>query len=845
MVRVSPPSRRLSFQSLEDRRLLAAGAATKSPPVAVSDTYEVAGNIRLQVDAAHGLLRNDTDSDGPFPPILGTDLKIKPGSIALISGGVGGSLAAGDDGSFTYDPPVGFQGTELWQYELVDGTGEESQSLGFVEFSIVGMTWFVDNSAPGGGTGTLTNPFSNFSELDGFGDVDQPGESIFVFQGTGFPVGSLTLEDDQQLIGEGVGLTHAGIPAGGRPTLNGVQLASNNTVQGFHIEANTGVGLQGNTFGTAAIRDISLTVTGTARAIDLDSGAGSFVFDSISATNTDRDVVKLTTVSGSVTVLDGNIQNISGDAIVVQNGSNLDLTLIVTGLHVKGDTVAFATTNNALRVQLLSSARLDLIVVDNVAEYLNQSAVRIAMQDTAQAQLRIDHNEFAHLNTAAAVDLQLQGSSNAAVYLDTNSISLSQGGGVRAQAADTSKLRAILKNTTLQSVGGDGITISTPVASLARINALVANNKFLNVAQTGLLVDIQGGAQVDLTATGNTFTSNNTAGGTHALDVRSADTATLRTDIRSNTVTSTSAGSFRLAQSGTSSLRIATSLTSASAQLTFANTTFGFPVAVVGGVLLASPGAFNSAVPLLLGDFIWSDVNENGLQEVGETGLAGIAVRVIGTESGTGTQVDRTTVSDPNGHYYFVGLLPGSYSVSLTVPDKYRISPALQGNDRSRDSNFSPSSKTTNTTLTAATDALGVDAGMAYDPAIGAWQNPANQFDIDNDRDVDVADAIIVVSNLLIQGTRRLTAPSAASSPPPFIDVDGDGDLDVVDALLVINYLLGHLQSSAPETRVAASPLPSETLKSVQQEEPEATIDWDLLAIGSLFESESKKPGKS
>ncbi len=68
-----------------------------------------------------------------------------------------------------------------------------------------------------------------------------------------------------------------------------------------------------------------------------------------------------------------------------------------------------------------------------------------------------------------------------------------------------------------------------------------------------------------------------------------------------------------------------------------------------------------------LGDYVWVDLNRNGIQESGESGLGGVVVKLY--ENGTQTQ---TYTTDPNGYYGFTHLAPStSYSVNFTLPNGY------------------------------------------------------------------------------------------------------------------------------------------------------------------------------
>ena len=75
---------------------------------------------------------------------------------------------------------------------------------------------------------------------------------------------------------------------------------------------------------------------------------------------------------------------------------------------------------------------------------------------------------------------------------------------------------------------------------------------------------------------------------------------------------------------------------------------------------------FGLVAPASIGDRVWDDVNANGSDE-GEPGIGGVTV--ILTDA-NGAEVARTT-TDANGIYRFTGLIPGTYTVSIEVPDGY------------------------------------------------------------------------------------------------------------------------------------------------------------------------------
>ncbi|MEO7703171.1 MAG: SdrD B-like domain-containing protein, partial [Thermoflexales bacterium] len=63
-----------------------------------------------------------------------------------------------------------------------------------------------------------------------------------------------------------------------------------------------------------------------------------------------------------------------------------------------------------------------------------------------------------------------------------------------------------------------------------------------------------------------------------------------------------------------------------------------------------------------LGDFVWADLNGNGLQDVGEPGIPGV---VVSLSLPGGSVV--TAITDPNGNYFFGNLGTGTFTVTYNL----------------------------------------------------------------------------------------------------------------------------------------------------------------------------------
>jgi len=98
------------------------------------------------------------------------------------------------------------------------------------------------------------------------------------------------------------------------------------------------------------------------------------------------------------------------------------------------------------------------------------------------------------------------------------------------------------------------------------------------------------------------------------------------------------------------------------------------------------------ALGTIIGDFVWNDLNGNGLQDAGEPGLSGVSVQLTPpatVDLGHGPGVAVTTTTDANGNYAFVGLTPGvAYTVSIpSAPTGVGVTLLNQGSDPAKDAN--------------------------------------------------------------------------------------------------------------------------------------------------------------
>ena len=95
--------------ALADSNVATVYITVYATPVANDDHYSAIADQELDVNAANGVLANDTNADG------------NPLTSVLVAGPANGSLTLNSDGSFSYLPDSGFYGEDSFTYYDVNG----------------------------------------------------------------------------------------------------------------------------------------------------------------------------------------------------------------------------------------------------------------------------------------------------------------------------------------------------------------------------------------------------------------------------------------------------------------------------------------------------------------------------------------------------------------------------------------------------------------------------------------------------------------------------------------------------------------------------------------------------
>ena len=121
-------------------------------------------------------------------------------------------------------------------------------------------------------------------------------------------------------------------------------------------------------------------------------------------------------------------------------------------------------------------------------------------------------------------------------------------------------------------------------------------------------------------------------------------------------------------------------------------------------------------IQLKLGDYVWLDANENGLQDTNEVPVPNVPVKLYNGCGVNGTPKTMTTNND--GKYLFEKLQPGQYTVMFDINKKfYLFTKQEQGNNRAIDSNPDPITGITKC-ITLNDDDLTIDAGVILEQPV-------------------------------------------------------------------------------------------------------------------------------
>ena len=516
----------------------------EAPPVAVDDNYGADGNVLLTVNAANGLIQGvgtDSDPDGDVITVSAFD-------AASVQGG---TVSVAADGSFTYDPPVGYTGPDSFTYTITDGFLFDTAT---VNITVSGMVWFINNNLGAAGNGTFSSPFNT---LAGFiaSPLDGTGDTIFLYSSATDYTGNLTLLDNQILLGQGVDLVHPGgnsvsplVAATVNPTIDSttgttISVAAGNTIRGLDIASTAGDALAGSAVGTLTIDSAGIeSILGAAINID-GSGTLAVTLQAIMTSSSPSDAIDLVGVGGSFSVTgptfladpgnDGiNIENTAAGAaftfasITVFNPrrdgiclNNHDGSFSVTGTTTLDDRGGANTMDNGIDINdcdpattfTFGTVDIDRPTLDGIClTDVNGAGVTFGTTTIDNCgQNGIDIDSSAGTFTFSSIDVSTTTSDGIDLFLFTGSLQ-------------------VTGNATLNGAGESGIEV---LASTANIDfgSVTINSS----GEDGILLDGAGGT-FDVTGRCNIVTPGSeasTPSQDHGVDINGGSIAVTFADL--------------------------------------------------------------------------------------------------------------------------------------------------------------------------------------------------------------------------------------------------------------------------------------------------------------------------
>jgi uncharacterized repeat protein (TIGR01451 family) len=545
------------------------------PPTANNDSYDALGNVSITVNAANGVILAGggagADDDGGAS-ITVTEVQGNAANVGVATntdtsgfGGVFGSVTLQANGSFTYEPPPGFVGTDTFSYQITNSVSSDTAT---VSITMAGMIWFIDNSSGSASNGTLNFPFTSISDFNSAQGAVRPnaitGDSIFVDAGSGNYANGINLQTNQILIGEGAGATVEAITGlippvfsdaltttgGTSPNLtaasgNAINVATNNTIRGLDIGNTSGTGINGSSVGTLSVSEVS--ISGTGGGLDINTGTLAVNLDSLSGSSSTDEGIRLSNVSGSFDIISAsntisntvtaavdifgnpsvNINNITFDSIS-SNGGDLGISLTNTtgGFTVTG---SGTTDGSGGTLQNLNDHGIELINAPNV------SINNMNLTNAATTQ-EVEPNTATCTNLSSGNNLGC----NAPIHMvNTTGISLTNltiNGSVQHGINGNNVSGLSISNTDVSNIGNqnkeNGMHFINLLGTVSFSNVSVIGSNTRNV-----LIENNTGTS-NVTVTNSTF---NTAGSEVGLDFLGLGTASITFSVTDSSFTDNNA----------------------------------------------------------------------------------------------------------------------------------------------------------------------------------------------------------------------------------------------------------------------------------------------------------------
>ena len=378
-----------------------------SPAVAVNDTYTVDEDNVLEIDAANGLLANDTDSDGDAL------------TATLITGPTDGTLELNGVGSFKYTPNADFYGADTFTYVANDGTTNSSEATVTVTVNSV-------NDLPIATADAVTLNSIEATDINVLvNDSDPEGETLAIsaFDTASAAGATITLNTDGTLNYD--------------PTTSTTIVGGTVTSDSFTYtitDGNTGVA-------------VTSTVTVT---FDVDTGITHIVFngDSISVDGSYAavDGSTVTLSSARTYILSGTLND---GQVIVNTDDEEDVVIILNGVNI--------TCSDSAPIYVVNASDTVITLADNTENYVTDGATYVYEAGVTEPNAAIYSNDDLIIegNGSLTVSANYNNGISSSDDLDINSGNITVTAvnhGIKGKDSVV-----ILDGTITVTAGGDGI----------------------------------------------------------------------------------------------------------------------------------------------------------------------------------------------------------------------------------------------------------------------------------------------------------------------------------------------------------------------------------------------------
>ena len=555
------------------------------PPAAGDDSFTGANgalaNTRLVVGTTTtgphlavpgSVLDNDTDPDTP--------LGLTAGPATINSANCAGcnNVALNANGTFTYDPPAGFTGTDTFTYTVNDNDPEappNQTDTATVSIQVFGpVVWYVDVDAaapPAGQGGRSHSPFQSLAPLTTGGSadgLDGANDVIFLGVDSSAPIspydGGIVLETNQRLLGEpfglsidpggpgvGPGVQNLVAPSGNPdPATNpnvrnsavggvGITLANGVEVQRVNAgitDSTSATGISGTAVTTATI-GTNLLVQGNTTGLALSGAAGGNISVAATITGNTGTAVNVANRSSGTVTFSGNITGSSANSAITlagNTGANVDFTGAINLNSTAAAVTAFSAsgggtitaTNAANQVASFAGTGISLNGVNIGVAGVTFNTVSSAVGGAA--------NGILLTNVGGAGSFAVSGGSITATArgldVDDNSGNVTVGASLTTSGASARSVEVTNRDGGTVDINGlvtensTGINLSTNGSGLVRFDggivASTGTNTAFNATVSGT-VAVTGTANTLTTGTGTALNVQNTTIGASGVTFRS------------------------------------------------------------------------------------------------------------------------------------------------------------------------------------------------------------------------------------------------------------------------------------------------------------------------------------